>query len=381
MTHAYSSRELLTELVNIPSVNPRVRGAAPGDGEAELARFVQHTLASAGVDVELQEVHPGRHNVIAHVVPSRVRDRSVLLFSAHMDTYPESAPGSGEYRAVEREGWLYGRGSADAKGSLAAMMRAVLASVRASRRRELFMVASVDEEFALSGARKLTTHGVRASLAVTGEPTRLVPIVAQKGIARFRIRVEGESAHAAYPQRDSVLLQAGRLLAAIESFSSVLTREARPDALGSATLTATRLDCDGDMNKTPRACTLSLDARFLPDDSAEEFVARLSIHLRRALGSALSFELEPPHFVSPANRCPTHHALVGELFAAIRGEAGACEPSVFSYGSEAGVLAQMADAALVFGPGDPKFSHGPGERVELREVEAAARVFERIATG
>jgi acetylornithine deacetylase len=369
--------ELLSNLVAIPSVNPRVLGGRAGDGEADLARFVHQTFASAGVDVELQEVEPGRHNVVARVGRAQAKDDAVILLSAHMDTYPAS-DSDAEYVPFVRDGHLHGRGSADAKGSLAAMMCAVLAAARSPRRRETCMVASVDEEFGLAGARRLVSSGLRAHLAITGEPTRLQPIVAQKGIVRFAVTVAGDPAHAAYPRGTNAVLGLAPVLAAVHGFCELLAAEGQASDLGAPTLTATRVESDGDMNRTPNACRLFFDGRFLPVDSSDSFLGRFEGHLRQHVADDIGVRVEPPRFVCPPNRCRQDLPVVHDVFRAIDAETGACRPGSFSYGSEAGVLAEIAEASMVLGPGDPKYSHGPGERVSLTEVECASRIFQRL---
>ena len=132
------------------------------------------------------------------------------------------------------------------------------------------------------------------------------------------------------------------------------------------------------MNKSPGKCRLSFDARFLPGDSAELFLKRLDDYLRLHMEPGIHFELESPLFISPANRCSLELPLVGELFRSIEVVRGNCIPGCFAYGSEAGYLSQISAASLVLGPGDPQFSHGPGESIEIRELEDAVEIFERI---
>lgn len=375
-----SPLNLLADLVAIPSVNPRVLGGRDTDSEQQLSRFVADTLRAEGIDVELQEVEPGRCNVIAHVARAGSADDNVVLLSAHMDTYPSSEPDQHDFRPRIADGFLHGRGSADAKGSLAAMMAASIEAARSPNRREHYVVGSIDEEFGLTGARRLAAHGLRADLAVTGEPTRLQPIVGQKGIVRFCLRIDGTASHAAYPSPDNAILKTGRLLAGVQEFIAELADAGGHPQLGAATLTPTRLVFDGDMNKSPKCGRLFFDARFLPGDSAECFVERLIARVAQGLDFQ-DFELEPLLFVSPSNLSRTDTVAVRDFFAAIRGHAGVCEAGYFNYGSEAGVLADIADASMVFGPGDPKYSHGPGERVSIEELAMAASIYGELLTG
>jgi acetylornithine deacetylase/succinyl-diaminopimelate desuccinylase-like protein len=371
-----STSELLAALVEIPSVNPLLIDA-PGNNELALAAYVAEQLAAGGVDVELQEVRDGRCNVIGHLERRGDADHAVILLSAHMDTYPTKGPRS-DYRALVQGRTMYARGSADAKGSLAAMMTAFLAAADAPDRRECYLAATLDEECLLQGAYALAEHGMRPTLAITGEPTRLIPIVGQKGIIRGRFTVTGAGAHAAYPKPDAAIPAVARLVDAVETLNQRLA--AAPGGLGPATVSLTRIATDGGMNLVAREASVHFDARFLPGTTGVEFAARMERELRE-LAPDVAFVLEPMAFVSPANETDLGVPVVEELFSLVKEVAGDCVPETFSYGSEAGVLAWFADAALVFGPGDAGCSHAEVESIDLDELETAHTIFHRLLVG
>lgn len=375
-----SAEALLTDLVGIRSVNPALPGARPDDGEHDTGAYVAQVLHRHGVQVTLQEVVPGRYNVIGHAPRGDLADDKVVLLCAHMDTYPASQAGEAEYQPIIEDGMLFGRGSADAKGSLAAMLAAFLQTLSSPFRREAYVVASVDEEYGLCGCRKLAALPIRPHLAITGEPTSLVPIYAQKGIVRSSIVVHGDVDHAAYPGTSNALFGAGQVLAAIRSLNDDMAHEPSGCNLTPATITPTRILSDGDMNKTPAVVRIFFDARIHPDNGSEVLMNRLQDRIHGALDASMRVEIETPYFVSPPNHCNIADPLVQDLFSKIEAVTGRCQPDTFSYGSEAGVLAAIADAALVLGPGDAKYSHGPGERVALGEVAAAARIYAEVLT-
>lgn len=369
---------LLSDLVSIRSVNPRLRGALPTDGERNAGDYVASFLARHGVEVELQEVAAGRHNVIGHIERGPRADDRVILISAHMDTYPDSDQDAREFEPRVEDGFLVGRGSADAKASLAAMLASVVNVRDRPDRREAYIVASIDEEHGLCGCRALCSHSMRPDLAITGEPTSLVPIYAQKGIVRAGIHLAGEPHHAAYPGGQNPLYAAARAMVLLQEFNERLAALPDPRRMGPATITPTRVESDGDMNLTPQSVRIWFDARILPGQTEEAFLHDLRTYLEARL--EWKFAVEAPYFSSPPNACATDHPLVQELFSKIEAITGSCAPQTFSYGSEAGVLSSIATAALVFGPGDPRYSHGPGERVRLEEVEAASRIYAQILT-
>src|SRR6266542_1463186 len=157
---------LLKDLVAIDSVNPSLVPGAAGEG-AIAAAVAQH-LRAMGLDVEIQEAAPGRPNVIG-VLEGRSRGRSLML-CGHMDTVGVEGMKT-PFDPIERDGRLYGRGSQEMKGGVAAMIDAarVLASDRFAAGR-LIVAAVVDEEYASIGADALVTRWRSDDAAIT-EPT------------------------------------------------------------------------------------------------------------------------------------------------------------------------------------------------------------------
>ncbi|MEV4330992.1 M20/M25/M40 family metallo-hydrolase [Streptomyces sp. NPDC049597] len=377
---AACAEALLRELIAVPSVNPLLPGSEGIADERDLAALVADRLRAAGLDVETQEVTDGRRNVIAHLPRAGAADDEVVLLSAHMDTYPAGGPRAG-YEPVADGRCLYGRGSADAKGSLAAMMTAFLQAAASPDRREAYLAATVDEECLLQGARALASHGMSPTLAVTGEPTGLVPVVAQKGIVRGAFRVRGPASHAAYPAEATAVASAAELVRAVARLNADLARRPGHPDLGTPTLTVTRLDSNGGMNLSATEVTVRFDGRFLPGTTGERFAADIERQLRTLLPAEADFALQPLTFVSPPNEVPPASPLVPEFFAAVKNVTGSCEPQTFSYGSEAGVLAGFSGASLVFGPGDARHSHAETEVVDLDELTAATEIFRSILVG
>lgn len=372
--------EVLAALVAVPSVNPLL-AVGPGDrDERELARYVEQRLVAAGAEVTLQEVDGGRVNVVGHLRRQGETDDAVILLSAHMDTYPAGGPRSA-YEAVRDGRLLYGRGAADAKGSLAAMLRAFEDVATSPVRRECYVVATVDEECLLQGVKRLASSGIRATLAITGEPTSLVPVVAQKGIVRGSVHVRGPRAHAAYPTASDAVTAAGALVAAVQRLNAEYAQE-QPDAvLGAPTLTLTKVASDGGMNLVARDVTLWFDGRFLPGTTGAEFAAEVESRLRKVLPDDVELTAPDLTFVSPPNRCRSTPDVVAAFLRSVEEVTGRSDVTGFAYGSEAGVLSTFCDDSLVFGPGDAGCSHAPVEVIDVDELETATEVFRRVLRG
>jgi succinyl-diaminopimelate desuccinylase len=375
-------RELLTDLVSIPSMNPSVKGSDNRSSELKVGKYVERLLKENNIDVRVQQVEGERCNIIGHVPRGSLADDKVLLFVAHMDTFPPSDFTVGECAPKIDGDILTGHGSADNKGSLAAMLHAVLSASTSEKRRETYIVATVDEEFQMKGAKKLAEAGIKADLAIVGEPTTLIPIIAQKGIVRSSMRVSGDVSHAAYPRGKNSLTEAARVLLAIEAFNQRLkSREFRfrNVALDKPSVMPTSIVGQGDMNSSPVETVIRFDARFLPGETAEGFLEELKSFIFGE--TEITVAIDEPSFVSPSSNCSDTNPVLLQLCDVIKSFTGVCEPDCFSYGSEAGVLARSGIPSLVLGPGDPKYSHKKGECISITELTRAAAIYHGLIVG
>ena len=173
--------ELTRQLIDIPSVTGE---------ELAVGRFVSNYLQQLGYRVERQEVELDRFNVIAATeAPPRI------VFSTHMDTVPPFIESS------EDEEFIYGRGSCDAKGIIAAQIFAAQ-RLHDEGVNDVGLLFTVDEETASLGAQVANKHPLAAScqFLINGEPTDSRLAIGTKGSVRVMITTEGRAAHSAYPE-------------------------------------------------------------------------------------------------------------------------------------------------------------------------------------
>ncbi len=208
-----STINLLRDLIAIDSVNPSLVAGAKGEGH--MAESVAAALLEGGLDVDVQAVAPGRSNVVG-VLEGRRNGRSLML-CGHMDTVGVlgmEAP----FDPVFTDGRIYGRGSQDMKGGLAAMIgTAVYLSRNGGLSAGRLMVAAViDEEYGSIGAEALVTKW-KADAAVIGEPTDMKIAVGHKGFEWVEVFSEGVAAHGSRPSdgRDAIMMM-GRVLTRLE---------------------------------------------------------------------------------------------------------------------------------------------------------------------
>jgi acetylornithine deacetylase len=355
---------LLRALVGIPSVNPR---GGPGDGgESAVAGFVRDWLERRGVAATVQEVLPGRCNVVA-VVPGR--DPRAVLLESHLDTVETDGMSVDPYAGEVRDGRLYGRGACDAKGPLAAFMLATAELATSQPPFTVVLAGVCDEEHAYRGVLRLL-DGLAAHTvvgAVVGEPTGLVPATAHKGVVRYTVRTTGRAGHSSRPEE---AVNAVSLMAPVLAHLAATAPAVPPHPLlGPATRAVTRIRGGTGPNTIPGSCEIDVDRRTLP---GEDLMAVWRAD--RAELAALGCESDEPFTVDPALDTPADSPVVAALCRALAGHGRPPEVRGMPFGTDASKIARAGVPSVVFGPGSVGDAHSAAESVALADVELAARV-------
>jgi acetylornithine deacetylase len=369
------SVSLLAELVTIPSVNPMGRESTGTIfGEEALARSVAGYLRSHRVDAALQEVEPGRTNVIAHVDAGAPR---TLLLEAHLDTVRTEGMGIDPFGAGIRGGRLYGRGSCDTKGSLAAFLSALGAVMDrgAPLRYNVVFLATADEEYSFRGARHAVAAGLKADFGIAGEPTGLRIVHAHKGVTRWHIATRGLAAHSAYPERGrNAIFSMGQALVRLEQYAHRLRQDAAHPVLGFPSLSVGVIRGGEAVNVIPDRCTIEVDRRTLPGEI--DVVAPV----RTLLEGIPDCVCESPHISAEGMEVPREAPIVEILGEAVRAATGDCVIEAAHYATNAGVYGAAGIPTLVFGPGDIGLAHTAEEYIALDEYQTAVEIITRLLT-
>ncbi len=336
--------QLLQRMVEIPS---------PSGQESELAGFLVREMADLGFRAWVDEV--------GNAVGEMGEGPQEVLLLGHMDTV------SGIIPVEIAEGALYGRGSVDAKGPLAAFIAAV-ARAGALPGKRLVVVGAVEEEAASSrGARHLLGRR-RPSVVIIGEPSRWDRItVGYKGRLLVEYRLRRPMGHSAGPER-GVCESAVDFWLAVRDYAADYNQE---QSSGSATLDATlRSISSGDDGLTQQVeATVALR---LPLDLSPADV-RVAIERLPAPGAELCF-----HGGEVAFRAPKNTRLVAALLGAIRALGGQPAFSFKTGTSDMNIVGPVWQCPIVaYGPGDPTLDHAPHEHLDLAEYEKAIAVLTR----
>ena len=355
--------ELVTELVRIDSVNPDL--VQDGAGEGEIARFVAGWLERAGLEVELDEVAPGRFNAVG-VARGSGGGRSLML-NAHMDTVGIAGM-EAPFEARVEDGRLYGRGAYDMKASLAAVMLAGAEAAKRSLRGDVIVTAVCDEEAASIGTARIAER-YSADAAIVTEPTEGRLALAHKGFAAWEIEVAGRAAHGSRPDLGvDAIARMGRVLVRVEELDRRLRAEPTHPLLASGSLHASLVEGGQEFSSYPARCLLRGERRTIPGESVAQVEGELRVLLGDIEGETRVVFSREPFEVDRAE----------EIVELVSRHVGDPEIVGVPFWADSALLAAAGIPTVVFGPAG-EGAHAVVEWVDLPSVERCLEIYTVVA--
>ncbi|GAC1628742.1 MAG: ArgE/DapE family deacylase [Chloroflexota bacterium] len=367
---------LTRDLVRFRSVNP------PGD-EQPVAEFLAARMKDLGMESELQIIDDGRANVVGRLKGS---GDGHLVFTGHLDVVP---PGGQEWRhppfdADMVDGRIYGRGSCDMKGGVAAIVAAASALIVAGfrPRADFIVAATAGEEAGMIGAQAMVE---RASLRgsrylVVAEPSDLDVFVAEKGVLWLTIRALGKTAHGSMPWLGvNAVSFMSRLIARLEEYPFTYDES---ELLGKPSLSVNVISGGNKTNVVPDVCEIEVDMRTVPSQNNQQVVdaARdLAEDMARDFHPDLRIEIEIGQDKQSLETDRGEH-LVGTMIQAVTDVRGAPRVGGVTYGTDAAALGPGFNIPMVIcGPGAQGMAHQPDEYVEVEQLVQAAEIYAHVA--
>lgn len=368
---------LLRQLVRVDSRNPSLVPHAAGEGQ--VARVLANTLADWGIDAELQEVVPGRPNVVATVRGTKGGGRS-LMFNGHLDTVDVEGMTHPPFTADTRGTAIYGRGASDMKGGIAAMCAAA-ARVRGELNGDVILAAVIDEEWQSQGTRYLMDIGVRADAAIVTEPTRLAIMPAHKGFVWIEVTVHGRAAHGSrWDLGIDAIRNTGLLLAEMERIDSELLPHRAHALLGRASLHASTIEGGIGLSTYPDRCVLRIERRTIPGENADSAVVEVRDACERLQRRRADFRADVTMlFEQPPSDVASDAPIVTALSGTLRRHGLSTELRGMSAWTDAALLNGAGIPAICFGPGDMGLAHAAEEYIPIEEVERATEILVALA--
>ncbi len=369
--------DLTRELIRFESVNP------PGN-EGPVATFLAGRMRELGLDAEIQEIEPGRANVIGRI---RGSSQGHLVFTGHLDVVPpgEQTWQHSPFGAELVEGRLYGRGSADMKGGVAAMVAAAAGLVKAGFRptADVVLAITAGEEAGMVGAAAMveqrSLEGSR--YLVVGEPSGLDVFIGEKGVLWTNVTAYGRTAHGSMPSLGiNAVSYMARLIGRLEEYP--FPWEESP-LLGRPTISINIIHGGNKINVVPDHCRIAVDMRTVPGQDHEDILGRmreLAEEVAKGFHENLRVDVEIDNDKLPIET-DRSEPLVGAMVESVRRVRGR-EPEVggVTYGTDAAALCPGYDMPMVIcGPGAPGMAHQPDEYVEVEELVQAAQIYADVA--
>lgn len=378
----YTPREMIERLVSFDTTSRL--------SNLELIDFVADYLAGHGIESQRLFDDSGKKaNLFATLGPKI--DGGIVL-SGHTDVVPvdDQDWSTDPFTVVERDGRLYGRGTADMKSFSAIALALVPEFLSRGLETPIHLALSYDEEVGCLGAPQivalLETLDFKPAAVIVGEPTEMKIVDRHKGIYRLTTTVTGLEAHSAYTDRGvSAIMVAGRMIEFLDRTARKLRNASDPESGFDPpfhTIQIGLINGGTANNILPRHCTFQWEVRVMPHADVDslilqplqKFVDDELLPEMRAVSTQTGVETDI--VVGVGGLSPDHGSAAESLVRALTGDnqpAGAV-----SFGTEAGLFQRAGTPTVVCGPGNILQAHKPDEYIEIEQVDACIGFMHRL---
>ena len=369
-------KQTLAELVRIDSVSAR--------SNTEIVEYLERRCAAMNIVTKrfpyVDEHGVEKINLIALAGADFSGIPHVeLALVGHTDTVPYDPNWTEATNLTERDGKLFGRGSCDTKGFIAAALTAVETIDRTQLQKPLALIFTADEEIGLIGAKELAqARAINPRYSIVGEPTSLKPIRAGKGYSLAEVVVRGREAHSAYPALGaSAIFRAARLMTRIEAIAETLKQAVHP-AFDPAftTLNIGLIRGGSAKNVLPGECRFTLEWRPIPTQPSSHVANLVKAAIAEEQRNDPEFECE---FTVTRADFGFETAPDSPLISLLEQTTG-IDSGTVAFGTEAAQMGALGSESVVIGPGDIREAHRTGEFVPVAELERCAEILKTAIT-
>ncbi len=375
------SLEMIRTLIGFPTVSR--------DSNLELIHYARDYLKKLGAEIRLTYDDDRRKaNLFATFGPGGGRG---IVLSGHTDVVPVEGQDwdTDPFRLTEKDGRLYGRGTADMKSFIAVALAFALEFVRRGLKTPLHFAFSYDEEVGCIGIGRLLSDlahaGIRPGSCIVGEPTLMRPVIAHKGKQGFRCTVRGLAAHSAYAPLGVNAVEAA---AEAIAFLKQMARRHRDHGpfdrsfdIAHTTVHTGVIRGGTALNIVPQECMFEFEFRHLPGDDPDALLREFTAYV----GKTLEPEMRAVHagagfVVTPLSEIPAlDSGIESEIVGLAHELSGSSEIGKVSFGTEGSQFQRAGIPAVVCGPGSIEQAHKPNEWVAVDQVLKCEQFMRRLA--
>lgn len=375
MKHNIPFTARYAQLIELPTISSLV---AENDlSNRALIELLATWLADFGFKTDILAVEGSRNKY--NLLATYGEGEGGLLLAGHTDTVPfdDGKWTFNPFKLTEKEGKLYGLGTADMKGFFAFVVDVVSQIDLSQIKKPIRILATADEETTMLGAKNFAQHThIRPDCAIIGEPTSLKPIRAHKGHMGESVRITGKSGHSSDPSKGINAIELmhesiGYLMKMRdelrEKYHNPLFQVTHP------TMNFGNIRGGDAINRICACCELQFDMRPLPNMAVEDLYAMVHEHLKPMLEQYGDLvEIRHLHDGIPGYECE-HSAQIVQVVEKLLGEK--CD--AVNYCTEASFIQQLCPT-LVLGPGSIEQAHQPDEFLELKYIEPTKELLTKL---
>ncbi len=344
-------------------------------GELAAAEIISAEFASPAIDCRIDSWRRNRANMTAKV--KSAGRKPALLFACHLDVV--AAAGDWKYppfEGAESEGRIYGRGSADMKGGIAAVVTAIrqILDSKVELQGDIILAALAGEETDSCGARRFASgNHPRVAGIVIPEPTDFTIVTAHRGMLWLEVKTTGRPAHSSTPQLGvNAITSMKNLLVELDSFKISFEPH---KLLGDCSMSINTITGGGEINVVPDSCVISIDIRTLPGQQSEKIISdfeKIFAKLKR----------KNPQFEASVSIIREVGALetdpkcdfVKDFCPAVQIN----ETKAVSFTTDGPHFASLGAPVVIFGPGKPQLAHKRDEYIDVADLEKAVKFYKDI---
>ncbi|UCC21921.1 MAG: M20 family metallopeptidase [Planctomycetota bacterium] len=350
-----------------------------GRGELAAAEIISAELGRSGVESRVYSWDQNRANLVARIKTGGTK--GAVLFACHLDVV-----GPGEvkwehppFSAAERDGRIYGRGSADMKGGIAAVVTAIRQIVDSGVKLagDIILLGAAGEETDSCGAKRFVSAAAGDLPDIAGvvlpEPTDFEVVTAHRGMFWLKVQTFGKAAHGSTPELGINAIGSMRdLLAELESYKI----KAEPHKLlGECTMSVNTIVGGKEVNVVPDSCEVGIDIRTLPGQNQQAIIDDFEKIFAKLKQKNDEFEASVS-VVREVGALETDPAC--DFVKQFCSAAGAGETKAVGFTTDGPHLVSMGAPVVVFGPGKPEVCHKPDEYIDIADVEKAVEYYKAI---
>jgi len=392
-------KELLRKLIQAETTAEK--------GELAAAEIISDELGRSGVDCQIDSWGSSRANLIAQIPVAELKSagrKGGLLFVCHLDVVAAGEAGwrYPAFAGVESEGKIYGRGSVDMKGGIAAAVTAIRQIVDSAvkLRGDIIFFAAAGEETDSCGTRRfINNFPLRGELAgvVIPEPTGFEVVTAHRGMLWLEVKTEGRAAHSSTPELGvNAIASMKILLGELDNYKIrlVLRRVgfqphppaflrkqeggggcSRVPALRGPSMSVNTIAGGKEINVVPDECSIGIDIRTLPGQQFQEIISDFEKIFAKLKQRDSQFEasvsvMREVGALETDSSCD----FVKDFCSAV----GASETKAVGFTTDGPHFAPLGAPVVIFGPGKPQLAHKPDEYIDIADLEKAVEYYKNI---